>query len=140
MLLKPLKRVPIEGSSAEMVEPTAGLATAFVQKLGEFPKDAEDKVSGSVFSGLRSLICLFDNGAPFLPQLVNSLHEQNPAEWPLTLQENVSLRQTLDDIEVSYLTRIIDYFLDALTVGQMEDFNAIIRTQLWVEKNAEKNS
>ncbi len=139
MLLRPLKRVPVpESSTAELVEPSAGTATAFAIALQALPQVTEGRVSGSYFSGLRTLICLHDNGRPFLPQLVNSLHETDPAVWPITVEENVSIRQTLEDLDGSYLTRVLDYFLDNLTASQLEQFQGIIRKQLWVDV-AEKN-
>lgn len=139
MLLRPLKRVSVpESASAELVEPSAGTATAFAIALQALPQVSEGRVSGTYFSGLRTLICLHDNGKPFLPQLVNSLNETDPAGWPITVEENVSIRQTLEDLDGAYLTRVLDYFLDNLTASQLEQFQAIIRKQLWVDA-AEKN-
>jgi hypothetical protein len=141
VILKPLKRVAVpEAGSAELVEPSAGLASAFVMKLKDFPKIDEDRVAGNYFSGLRILICLYDNGAPFLPQLVNSLHDAQPELWPVSVQEGVPVRQTLDDLDVPYLVRIVEYFLDALNVNQMESFSAIIRTEIWTDKESTKKA
>lgn len=139
MLLRPLKRIAVsESSTAELVEPSAGTATAFAIALQTLPQVSEGRVSGTYFSGLRTLICLHDHGKPFLPQLVNQLNESDPAGWPITVEENVSIRQTLEDIDGPYLTRVLDYFLDNLTASQLEQFQAIIRKQLWVDA-AEKN-
>jgi len=136
MLLQPLKRVSVpESPTAEMVEPSAGTATAFISKLREMPQDENERVVGHYFAGLRVLICLYDHGKPFLAQLVNSLHSENSEAWPIEVQEGVSVRQTLDDLDVPYLTRVVDYFLDNLNVNAMEDLNTIIRTQLWVERD-----
>jgi hypothetical protein len=136
MLLQPLKRVPVaDSTTAEMVEPSAGTANAFVTKLRELPQDGNERVLGHYFSGLRVLICLYDHGKPFLAQLVNTLHSENGEAWPLEVQEGVSIRQTLDDLDTPYLCRVIDYFLDALNVNAMEELNTIIRTQLWVERD-----
>jgi len=97
MLLKPLKRVALpESSTAELVEPSAGTATAFISKLNEFPKIDEDRIEAKYFAGLRALICLYDNSKPFLPQLVNTLHEQSPDQWGNKVLEDESVRQTLD--------------------------------------------
>lgn len=134
MLLKPLKRVPVpDADTFEMIEPSAGTATAFIGKLKEFPQIDEGHVSGTYFSGLRILICLYENGKPYLSQLVNSLHASNPELWSLKVQESVSVRQTLEDLDAVYLARVVDGFLDALTVNQMETLNTIIRTELWVD-------
>tara|TARA_R110000868_G_scaffold102246_2_gene281596 strand:+ start:7076 stop:7441 length:366 start_codon:yes stop_codon:yes gene_type:complete len=121
-----------------MVEPSAGTATAFINKLRELPHSENETVSGTYFAGLRVLICMYDNGKPFLPQLVNALNEGNPTTWPTRLQEDVSIRQTLDDIEPAYAARVIDYFLDMISATQMEYFNTVIRTELWVD-TATKN-
>lgn len=134
MLLKPLKRVPVpDADTFEMIEPSAGTATAFIGKLKEFPQIDEGHVSGTYFSGLRILICLYENGKPYLSQLVNSLHASNPELWSLKVQESVSVRQTLEDLDAVYLARVVDGFLDALAVNQMETLNTIIRTELWVD-------
>jgi hypothetical protein len=134
MLLKPFKRVPVpDADTFEMIEPSAGTATAFIGKLKEFPQIDEGHVSGTYFSGLRILICLYENGKPYLSQLVNSLHASNPELWSLKVQESVSVRQTLEDLDVVYLARVVDGFLDALAVNQMETLNTIIRTELWVD-------
>jgi len=134
MLLKPLKRVPVpDADTFEMIEPSAGTATAFIGKLKEFPQIDEGHVSGTYFSGLRILICLYENGKPYLSQLVNSLHAADPETWPLKVQESVSVRQTLEDLDVVYLARVVDGFLDALAVNQMETLNTVIRTELWVD-------
>jgi hypothetical protein len=134
MLLKPLKRVSVpDADTFEMIEPSAGTATAFIGKLKEFPQIDEGHVSGTYFSGLRILICLYENGKPYLSQLVNSFHAADPETWPLKVQESVSVRQTLEDLDVVYLARVVDGFLDALAVNQMETLNTIIRTELWVD-------
>jgi len=134
MLLKPLKRVPVpDADTFEMIEPSAGTATAFIGKLKEFPQIDEGHVSGTYFSGLRILICLYENGKPYLSQLVNSFHAADPETWPLKVQESVSVRQTLEDLDVVYLARVVDGFLDALAVNQMETLNTVIRTELWVD-------
>jgi hypothetical protein len=134
MLLKPLKRVPVpDADTFQMIEPSAGTATAFIGKLKEFPQIDEGHVSGTYFSGLRILICLYENGKPYLSQFVNSLHASNPELWSLKVQESVSVRQTLEDLDVVYLARVVDEFLDALAVNQMETLNTIIRTELWVD-------
>ena len=116
-----------------MIEPSAGTATAFIGKLKEFPQIDEGHVSGTYFSGLRILICLYENGKPYLSQLVNSFHAADPETWPLKVQESVSVRQTLEDLDVVYLARVVDGFLDALAVNQMETLNTVIRTELWVD-------
>jgi hypothetical protein len=135
MLLKPLKRVSLpESSTAELVEPSAGTATAFISKLGEFPKVEEDRIEAKYFSGLRALICLYDNGKPFLPQLVNHLHESSPAEWQYTVVDTDSPRQILEALDVSFLQKLVDYFLDTITATQLEEINTLIRTQVWPDK------
>lgn len=136
MLLKPLKRVSLpESSTAELVEPSAGTATAFISKLQEFPKIEEDRIEAKYFSGLRALICLYDNGKPFLPQLVNMLHEQTPDQWQFTVIEGESIRQTLEALDASYLQKLIDYFLDTVTASQLEEINTLIRTQVWPDRD-----
>lgn len=136
MLLKPLKRVSLpESSTAELVEPSAGTATAFISKLQEFPKVEEDRIEAKYFSGLRALICLYDGGKPFLPQLVNMLHEQTPDQWQFTVIEGESIRQTLEALDASYLQKLIDYFLDTITASQLEEINTLIRTQVWPDRD-----
>lgn len=136
MLLKPLKRVSLpESSTAELVEPSAGTATAFISKLQEFPKVEEDRIEAKYFSGLRALICLYDDGKPFLPQLVNMLHEQTPYQWQFTVVEGESIRQTLEALDASYLQKLIDYFLDTITASQLEEINTLIRTQVWPDRD-----
>lgn len=136
MLLKPLKRVSLpESSTAELVEPSAGAATAFISKLQEFPKVEEDRIEAKYFSGLRALICLYDDGKPFLPQLVNMLHEQTPDQWQFTVVEGESIRQTLEALDASYLQKLIDYFLDTITASQLEEINTLIRTQVWPDRD-----
>lgn len=136
MLLKPLKRVSLpESSTAELVEPSAGTATAFISKLQEFPKTEEDRIEAKYFSGLRALICLYDDGKPFLPQLVNMLHEQTPDQWQFTVVEGESIRQTLEALDASYLQKLIDYFLDTITASQLEEINTLIRTQVWPDRD-----
>lgn len=136
MLLKPLKRVSLpESSTAELVEPSAGTATAFISKLQEFPKIEEDRIEAKYFSGLRALICLYDDGKPFLPQLVNMLHEQTPDQWQFTVVEGESIRQTLEALDASYLQKLIDYFLDTITASQLEEINTLIRTQVWPDRD-----
>lgn len=136
MLLKPLKRVSLpESSTAELVEPSAGTAATFISKLNQFSKSEDDRVEARYFVGLRALICLYDNGKPFLPQLVNSLHEQSPDQWGNKVLEDESIRQTLEALEESYLQRIIDYFIDNITATQLEEINTLIRTQVWPDKD-----
>lgn len=142
MLLKPLKRETLESSpSTEVVEPATGTSTAFIRKLQEFPKvgpDA-DRVESHYFAGLRVLICLYDHGKPFLPQLVNSLNESDPVLWPTTVMGDESIRSTLDALDAAYLIRVIDHFIDVLPTSQMEEINNVIRTKVWVEKDTAKN-
>ena len=133
MLLRPLKRIAISDTSA-LVEPSAGTATGFIKALQVLPQAEEGRVDSGYFAGLRVMICLEDNGAPFLSQFINSLHQEDPAVWSLSVEENVSVRQTLEDIPSDYLVRSIVHFMDLLNVGQMEDFNTIIRTELWKDK------
>ena len=140
MLLKPLKRAPLTSSTtSELVEPSAGLATAFIAKLREFPGATEDSVSPQYFSGLRVLICLHEDGKPFLPQLVNHLAQEDAEKWTITVQEGVSVRQTLDDLDAPYLARVVDYFLDAISTEQMTEVNAILRDKVWTQADSAKN-
>lgn len=140
MLLKPLKRAPLPSSaSSEIVEPSAGLATAFIAKLREFPGSSETEVQPHYFSGLRVLICLFEDGKPFLPQLINHLSQENAEKWPITVQEDVSVRQSLDDIDAPYLARVVDYFLDMISTEQMTEINAILRDTVWTQADSAKN-
>jgi hypothetical protein len=140
MLLKPLTRVALpESSTAELVEPSAGTATAFITALQNFPKDNEDRIEAKYFAGLRALICLYDNKAPFLPQLINSLNDGNAEQWPVRVLENESVRQTLEALDQPYLARVIDYFLDTITATQLSEITSLIRTQVWPDKDQEKN-
>lgn len=144
MLLKPLNRVPLPSStSAVLVEPSAGTATAFVQKLQEMSKlqgEEDNHIRGNHFAGLRALICLSDtDGVAFLPNLVNSLNEGNPNTWQLRVLETESLRSTLDAIPADYLIRVVDYFLDNITATQLEEINSLIRTEVWPDKDLPKN-
>lgn len=140
MLLKPLKREVVPSSpSSELVEPSTGAATAFIRKLQEFPKNEKGDTDAHYFSGLRVLICLHENGSSFLPQLINSLHDANPAVWELRVLEGESIRNTLDAVDAAYLARVVDYFLDNLPATQMEEVNTIIREVIWPERSAAKN-
>ena len=140
MLLRPLKRVFIaDSTTAELVEPSAGLATAFITRLDELPKDKEGNTIGSNFAAMRILICLYEDGMPFLPQLINHLHETDPAMWPISVTAGDTVRHTLDAIDVSYTSRIVDYFLDTITVTQLEEMNTQIRDYIWAERTAPKN-
>ena len=140
MLLKPLKRATLPSSiSSELVEPSAGTATAFIAKLREFPGSSDTDVQPHYFSGLRVLICLFEDNKPFLPQLINHLHQENPDKWPLTVLEDVSVRQTLDDLDAAYLARVVDYFLDVISTEQMTEINAILREHVWTQADSAKN-
>lgn len=141
MLLQPLRRVAIpSSSSSELVEPSTGAATAFLHKLREFPGATEDSVAPHYFSGLRVLICLFDDGKPFLPKLINDLNQTDSNSWPITVLESDSLRQVLEAVEGSYLARIVDYFIDAISVGQMEEVNTLLREKVWTQADSGKNS
>ena len=140
MLLKPLTRIPLpDSSTAELVEPSAGTATAFVNALQNFPKDNEDRIEAKYFSGLRALICLYDNGKPFLPQLINSLHENDANEWMYAVNESDSVRQVLEALDFGYIARIVDYFLDNITATQLTDITTLIRTKVWPDRDTEKN-
>lgn len=146
MLLKPLKRVPLPGSTtAELVELSAGSAVAFMDKLNEFPKEPSnnpevpDSVKGAYFAGLRALVHMCDNGKPFLPQLINHLHEQNPDQWGVKVLEDESVSSTLDAVDQPYLARVIDYFMDNVASTQLEEINEIIRTEVWPDRNKGKN-
>ena len=140
MLLQPLRRASLPSSaSSELVEPSTGVATAFIQKLREFPGATEDSVTPHYFSGLRVLICLFDDGKPFLPQLVNHLNQTDEVAWPSTVLETDSVRQVLDALEPSYLARIVDHFLDTISVGQMEEINTLLRDKVWTQADSGKN-
>lgn len=143
MLIKPLKRVAVtHNEGVFLLEPSAGLATTFVQKLNEFPKleGDDDKIDARYFSGFRTLICLEEDGRPFLPQLINHLNETSPDHWPITVLTTDPLRAVIDALDVSYLIRVIDYYLDALPVSTFEEFNHIIRTELWKDKEPAKNA
>jgi hypothetical protein len=85
------------------------------------------------------LICLYEDGKPFLPQLINHLSQENAEKWPVTVQEGVSVRQTLDDIDAPYLARVVDYFLDMISTEQMSEINAILRDTVWTQADSAKN-
>lgn len=140
MLLQPLRRAALTSSTtSELVEPSTGVATAFIQKLREFPGATEDSVTPHYFSGLRVLICLYDDGKPFLPQLINHLNQTDAVAWPSTVLETDSIRQVLDAMEPSYLARVVDHFLDAISVGQMEEINTLLRDKVWTQADSGKN-
>jgi hypothetical protein len=140
MLLQPLRRAALPSSaSSELVEPSTGTATAFIQKLREFPGATEDSVTPHYFSGLRVLICLFDDGKPFLPKLINDLNQTDASAWPITVLESDSIRQVIDALEASYLARVVDYFIDAISVGQMEEINTLLREKVWTQADSGKN-
>lgn len=141
MLIRPLKRVPVPNSTtAELVEPSAGLASTFITKLQEFARSEDDKISAQYFSAFRILVCMHDGGRPFFPQYVNSLHEANQDQWNLSVSETDSLRQVIDALDGAYCGRIVDNFLDVMNATQMEEWNTIIRTELWATAGESKKS
>lgn len=144
MLLKPLNRVPLSSSPAViLVEPSAGTATAFIQKLQEMSKlqgEEDNQVRGNHFAGLRALICLSDvERTAFLPEFVNFLNDGNPNAWSIRVLETESLRSVLDALPADYLIRVVDYFLDNITATQLEEINNLIRTEVWPDKDVPKN-
>lgn len=135
----PLKRVALPGNdNAFVVEPSTGLVTAFLQALKEFPKLKEDQIDARYFTGLRNLICLFDGDRPFLAQYANSLHESDAAAWPLSFSETDTARQVLEAFDTSYLTRIVDAFVDSIGVTQTEELVELVR-QVWPDREPAKN-
>jgi hypothetical protein len=135
------RSVPLPGSATgRFVEPSVGTINSFIQKLNEFPKLKEDMVDARYFSGLRTLICLFDGDQPFIVQLIIELHVSNPAAWPNTYLPTDSLSQILDAISVPELQRLVDHFLNNITVSQMEEMTTLIQNHIWFSKApAEKN-
>ena len=85
------------------------------------------------------LICLFDDGKPFLPKLINDLNQTDASAWPITVLESDSIRQVIDALEASYLARVVDYFIDAISVGQMEEINTLLREKVWTQADSGKN-
>jgi hypothetical protein len=71
--------------------------------------------------------------------LINHLSQENAEKWPVTVQEGVSVRQTLDDIDAPYLARVVDYFLDMISTEQMTEINAILRDTVWTQADSAKN-
>jgi hypothetical protein len=71
--------------------------------------------------------------------LINHLSQENAEKWPVTVQEGVSVRQTLDDIDAPYLARVVDYFLDMISTEQMSEINAILRDTVWTQADSAKN-
>jgi hypothetical protein len=141
MIFAPLKRVPVSfSSSSEIVEPSMAVITAFygcVKNLPKIDNDA-DKVSYPHFNALRKLVCLYDNGKPFLAQLVNSLNEGNAILWPVTVLETDSLRQVLEALDPAYLNRIIEHFMETVSFTQSEALLELVRS-VWGETPASKN-
>jgi len=72
-----------------------------------------------------------------LPELFMSVPDAE--KWPITVQEGVSVRQTLDDLDAPYLARVVDYFLDAISTEQMTEINAILRDKVWTQADSAKN-
>jgi hypothetical protein len=141
MIFAPLKRVTVPFSpSSEIVEPSMAIITAFYSAVKSLPKiDNEvDKVSYLHFNALRQLICLFDNGKPFLGQLVNSLHDQNAEVWSVTVLETDSIRQILDALEPAYLNRVIEHYMETVSFQQSEVLLNLLR-EVWTETPAAKN-
>lgn len=131
MKFAPLKRKPVSEEPNEtgyLLEPSAGLMSAFVDKLSAFPKiDKEgEQVSIGHFTALRILICLHEDGKAFLPNLINSLNEESPNEWPVTVMESDSIRQILEALEVSYLIRVVDHFMDKISSPEYRRLNHLI--------------
>lgn len=141
MLFAPLKRVAVPFSpSSEIVEPSMAVITAFYNAVKNLPKidDDAEKVSYLHFNALRTLICLYDNGKPFIGQLVNSLHEADAATWPVSVLEADSIRQILDALEPSYLNKVIEHFMETVSFQQSETLLSLLR-EVWSETPAAKN-
>lgn len=84
-------------------------------------------------------MCLYDDGRPFMGTFINDLHETNPELWNISVSEHDSPRQVLDAVDCSYLIRVLDAFLDVMTVTQMEDLNVLIREKVWIDRDLVKN-
>lgn len=141
MLFAPLKRVAVSFSpSSEIVEPSMAVITAFYNAVKNLPKidDDAEKVSYLHFNALRTLICLYDNGKPFIGQLVNSLNEANAAIWPVSVLESDSIRQILDALEPAYLNKLIEHFMETVSFQQSEILLSLLR-EVWSETPAAKN-
>ena len=135
MLIRPLIRVPVPDSeTAELVEPSAGIASGFLNVLRSLPQEKDDHVQVKYFHGLKMLVCLYDHGKPFLSQYINSLHAQNPEAFPVEVQEDVSISQTLEDVGGEYLTKVIDAFMNSLPMTMNEDITTLIREQVWKDR------
>lgn len=141
MLFSPLRRVTVPfSSSSEIVEPSMAVVTTFygcVKSLPKIDNDA-DKVSFLHFNALRALVCLYDNGKPFIGQLVNSLNEQNPEQWPVKVMEDDSIRQIIDALEGAYLNRVIEHFMETVSHSQSETLLNLVR-EVWTETATAKN-
>lgn len=144
MLFKTLKRKSVQDmDGVELVEPSAGIAAVFIAKMNEFPKatsaDGKEYVVGHYFAGLRVLICMYYNGKPYITELTNSLNNDNPVQWPLTVSATNSVRDTLDALDKEYLIRLVDYFIDNISMSELESINEVIRKDIWIDKEASKN-
>lgn len=144
MIFKPLRRSQVPDSPGiELIEPSAGTATAFIVKMNEFPKekgaDGKEQIIGRHYTGFRALICLHQNGKPYLTELVNELNKTTPAQWPLSVPEDSTTRQTIEFLDNAYLVRVVDFFIDSISLTQFESVNDIIRKEIWIDKEPSKN-
>lgn len=147
MKFRALKRKRVEENGTSWVqEPSAGLLSSFGTKVSEFPRlpGDGDRVSTVLFSGGRILSCLFegDGEGPktlALASLVNNLHDENPAEWPITVLDIDSPRQILDALETSYFVRVVDWFIDQLPAGEFTALLELVR-EVWPEQDKKGNA
>lgn len=135
MKFPPLKREPVSEDPNEtsyLLEPSAGVMSSFINRMSNFPRveGAEDRISTSHFSGFRVLICLHEDGKPFFSNLVNSLNEENPAQWPLSVLETDSIRQVLDALEPDYIVRVVEYFMDKAPATEFQRLNLLV-SNVW---------
>ncbi len=139
MFAKP-KTVPLPGCDYGcLVEPTVGLISTFVSKLNEFPKIKDDQIDARYFAGLRALICLYSrnsqgNLVPFITELANSLNDSNSNEWVFRYSETDTTSQVLDAFDINDLMKLIDHFMDQVTLSQMDEINTLIKTKVWLDK------
>ena len=135
MKFRALNRVPVEGNEDTFIqEPNAGLMSAFVSKLTDFPRlpGDGDRIDTVLFSGARILLCLFENQRIYLASLVNYLNSQDATLWPITVLETDSARQVLDALETPYFARVVEWFTEQLPAGEFSSLNKSVRT-VWPE-------
>lgn len=137
MKFRALNRVPVEGNEDTFIqEPNAGLMSAYLYKLNDFPRlpGEGDRIDTVLFSGSRILLCLFENQRIYLGSLVNHLNAEDSVAWPITVLETDSARQVLEALETPYFVRVVEWFIEQLPAGELANLTKSVR-RVWPDQD-----